>query len=213
MSETNNEDEKDKAKNTEPKEMISMPKEDYNEILGSAKMFKKGYDSLKAEIEELRKGQQGQRDSSLPAVMKKVTERIVTLRVYNGDAVIGYVNKSDRPDGRRFVYQEQDPTNPKEKIDYIDIILSKSEEPVKVQYLDFLNTTDKVACKVLAEKREEKETTHGVTEKIVFSGETRKQTGIIVPLEVAWVERVFTLKLPEDLGGKEVKVNELFVNA
>lgn len=210
MSEKN-EDEKDKKVDTkEGGEMISMPKEDYNEIIGTAKLFKQGYDSLKSEIEELRKGQ---RDSSLPAVMKKITDRIVTLRVYNGDVVTGYVNKSNRPDGRRFVYQEQDPTNPREKIDFIDIILSKSEEPVKVQYLDFLNTTDKVACKVVGEKKEEKEANYGVTEKIVFSGETRKQTGIIVPLEVTWVERVFTLKLPDDLGGKEVKVNELFVNA
>jgi len=146
-----------------------------------------------------------------PKTIKKITEYTASIRKYEGVPVVGYVNHSRLPNGRRFVYQKPDPTNPKEKDDWIDLILHGKDEPVSMLYLDFLNMTDKVVCKI--KKIDTKEQEAPIIEyvnKVEYGDWSRKETDQVVPVEVTYVERTITLTEPE--SGEDLVINELFVN-
>ncbi len=147
-----------------------------------------------------------------PRVMNKITEKVASVRVVDGKIVTGYVNHSKLKDGRRFVYQIPDPTNPKEKIDMIDLVLMGEDEPKTMQYLDFINGSDKIQCKIKSIQAQEKsnEDTAEYVKKAVYGDWSRTVTDIDVPLLDEWVERTYTLENPETKEPFEVR--DLFIN-
>lgn len=152
-------------------------------------------------------------------VRKAVKEHFASLRFIDSRAVVGFVNKGteNRP---RYVYTIQDPKNPKENVEMVELILEgmKDGESVPVNFIEFLSETPRVRCKILGRKEMPWEDTQGTTERTSVPEGTFEvaYSGYRVPVTIEGKTTIFSLEIPasESKDGKtrSIDVHEDYVN-
>lgn len=166
------------VKNEEGEEGVRMSTDDYREFMdGQKKMFGLVGD-LKDQLDALTS------NSKKPSnILKRVNERIISLRVWEGKLVIGFKNVSEYKGKEKFVYSRPDPNNPKEQIEFVQLILDGADEPVEVQYVPFLQGADSTSFKVEEIKRTPIEIDLGYIDKKILDndGYNMVSTNVLVP--------------------------------
>lgn len=153
-----------------------------------------------------------QKESMPTVVTKAIKERKVTIMFIGDKAVTGYVNKGieRRPS---FIYDSIDPKDPKERILYVDLILNGDvKNPVKVNYLEFLQEADRqeLLVKKINEEPWIQDTGKSVEAQEVKEGEwSPTSLGMRVPLVVEGKTRSFVVAMPD---GTEREFDERYVN-
>ncbi len=178
-------------------------------------------DELQAMLNDAaERGAQMAKDSGQTGLVRKaVKEHFASLRFIDGRAVVGFANKGteNRP---QYVYTIQDPKNPKENIEMVELILEgmKESEAMPVNFIEFLSETPRVRCKIVKKTEEPWEITQGTTERTTVpegSYEVSYQ-GYRVPVSIEGKTTVFTLEIPgsESADGKArtLDVHEDYVN-
>jgi hypothetical protein len=167
---------------------------------------------LKALMEQnrelMRQIQEKTQDNGSPIkVHRPITKREVSVRFISNKPVIGFANKGveSRP---TFVYKAPNPSDPKESIEFVDVILLGDKEPIKVPYLDFLRDSDRRQCTVLETKEEPWEIEQGSVRQKSIVDYSSIETDIIVPVLITGVARSFVVLI----DGNRVEINEKYVN-
>lgn len=191
---------------------IEVPEADFKGLLKMVGDLTEKVKSQGVENETLRSMISGIADTSKPT-LKKVMDRFVFLRVVGGKPVKGYVNKAELPGKKKYVYTMPHPQFADEVVEYIDLEILGEEKPVKMKYLDYIQNTERIKCRIAGVKEEEIIENQGEVEKQSFDeshGYRMNRTGIFVPAEVITKVRTFTLELPDKT---EVEIGEDFINA
>lgn len=164
--------------------------------------------ALRASVEKIESGD----GLTNTRILKKITERKVTLRRVDGKVVLGYRNKGTESKPL-FVYEGSDPKDPTKKVWFIDVILEgmKPENAIKIDYKEFLAESERVLCTVASTEEKEWSIDQGMVKKREVDGYSMIELDFDVPVEVIGKTRWFTVKLP-DQDHREVKVHEAYVN-
>ena len=163
---------------------------------------------LRATVEKIESGE-GLADAR---VLKKITERTVTLRRIDGKVVVGYRNKGVE-NKTQYVYEGPDPKDPVKRTLFVDLILEgmAPEAALKVEYREFLAESERVVCKIISTEEKEWMIEQGTVKKREVDGYSMVDLDLDVPIEVTGKTRWFTMRLP-DQDHREVKVHEAYVN-
>lgn len=140
---------------------------------------------------------------------KETKERLVTVFFIADKPVIGYANRGteNRP---KYIYEKRDPMDDKNILAYVDVIVEGREKPISLDYNEFMRECDRKECKVV--KVEEKEWTinQGNTfGRSYMEGTYHMIEGVLVPVEVKGMTRIFTVEIPE---GGEATIHERYIN-
>jgi hypothetical protein len=149
---------------------------------------------------------------STSRVLRQVTDRYVEVRLVDGKVVLGYQNvgSETRPS---YIYQKPDPKDPKQMLDYVNLILEGEEKPFSIDYKQFRTESDQARCKVVESKEIPWRITQGMVKKKEVDGYSTIEVDFDVPLDVLGVTRLFVVEIPKDHGGpRNVKIQEGFVN-
>lgn len=146
-------------------------------------------------------------------VLKRVTERKVEIRMVNDKIVMGYHNRGSatRP---AYVYEKQDPANPTQRLNYIDLVLesAKKDEYITVPDRDFRRETERVKCRVIKVEEEEWIVNQGTVKKRAVEEYSMIEQDYDVPVEIIGKTRWFIIELPAERGARQAKVHESMVN-
>lgn len=145
--------------------------------------------------------------------LKRVTERKVEIRMVDDKAVVGYHNRGtlNRP---TYVYAKQDPANPTQQINFIDLITEgmKEGEYITVQDREFRRETERVKCKVVKVEEQEWILNQGTVRKRAVEEYSMVEQDYEVPVEIVGKTRWFVVELPVERGARRLKVHESMVN-
>lgn len=145
-------------------------------------------------------------------VRKKVREFDYKLRKWDGKIVTSFENMGSdkRP---LYVYDIYD-QDARKMVQYVNLILDGGKEPVKVDYVTFLRDAEIVVARKLSQVEHEEVTEHGLIPKkeMAENGYGMYETMVMVPVEVTSKSYTVTLKLPEDEGGREITINDRWLN-
>lgn len=145
-------------------------------------------------------------------VRKKVREFDYKLRKWDGKIVTSFENMGSdkRP---LYVYDIYD-QDARKMVQYVNLILDGGKEPVKVDYITFLRDAEIVVARKLSQVEHEEVTEHGLIPKkeMAENGYGMYETMVMVPVEVTSKSYTVTLKLPEDEGGREITINDRWLN-
>lgn len=145
-------------------------------------------------------------------VRKKVREFDYKLRKWNGKIVTSFENMGSdkRP---LYVYDIYD-QDARKMVQYVNLILDGGKEPVKVDYITFLRDAEIVVARKLSQVEHEEVTEHGLIPKkeMAENGYGMYETMVMVPVEVTSKSYTVTLMLPEDEGGREITINDRWLN-
>ena len=128
------------------------------------------------------------------------------VRVVDGQAVVAFKNKGidSRP---TYIYTRQDPNDHNKMVNYVDIVLEDGTV-VPVNHIEFLNEAPRVECQIVSRKEHHWISNKGrVTKKEVKDYDT-VELDEEVDQVVKGVTFDYTLKLPEEYGGREVVLSD-----
>lgn len=177
------------------------------EALELVKDYKSELGVLQEEMKNLRSG--GLMNPDVPAnILKRITERYITVRTWHNKYIIGFADKSTEPGIQSFVYAVRDPQDPKTFINYVDLRLLNpdgSESIETVRYTDYVNDTrGRIKMKV-KRVNEKPRTAQSGDQKYIEKAELRDYqylaTGVVVENIVEFVDRTYTVDL-EKIGGE-----------
>lgn len=151
-------------------------------------------------------------------ILRAITERRVEVRMVDGKVVVGYKNRGS--DNRPiYIYDKQnpaDPTNPHNRLLYVDLILEgmkPDDTPISVNYKEFRQESTRVQCKVAATEEKEWVINQGVVRKKEVDEYSTVELDFDVPLDVVGKARFFTVEIPAEHGGpRKLVVHENYVN-
>jgi hypothetical protein len=174
---------------------VEVNESDLKELIAQNREFKARIEGLEAS------------ESSVKKVVKRTKHNEVNVSFIDGKPVIGFINKGveNRP---KYVYSTPDPLNPTQTIEFVDVIVKGSTEPLKVNYLQFIRDSEKRMCKVLETNEEIWEIEQGETVKREVIDYASVETGIVVPVTIEGKVRTFVV----DIDGEKVEINEKYVN-
>lgn len=185
--------------------------ENIKTILEHQKETDRKLEVLAKENKELR-GLNGDRGNKK---LKEITDRTARLRVVDDRVVIGFKNIGSKRKPR-FVYEKQDPSNPKNVINYVDIILEKigdeEEKVISVKHEDFLEESEIVKAKILHIQDKEWDINQGETVKKELNGFSMVELDFTVDMKVKGVTKIYTLQLPSEFDSREVEISENYIN-
>lgn len=143
-------------------------------------------------------------------LLKRVTERHVTLRTIDGKVVVGYRNKGTQ-DQPLFIYTKPDPKDPTQKLEFVDIILdgTKPENAITLPFGEFRKQAGKVIAKVTSIDEKEWEINQGITKKREVDGYSNVELDFDIPMDVVGKTRFFNVELT---NGEKVRLHESYVN-
>ena len=146
--------------------------------------------------------------------LRAVTERTVRIKFVDGKPVVAFKNRGtqERPSYTYERTNPADPTNPNNRILYVDIIKHGDAEATPVQYKEFVREAHSAVCKVVKIDEEEWVMDQGVVKKKEVDGYSMVELDYDVPVEIVGKTRFFTVALPQEYGGGTVKVHEAYVN-
>lgn len=162
------------------------------------------------EMEEAIKGG----DGGTTRLLRRVTERRVSVAMIDGKVVVGFRNVGSETRPQR-VYNKQDPKNPRETIQFVDLILEgmKGNDKLTVPYTEFRKESEKVVCKIIETKEHEWVMNQGTVKKREVEGYSMLELDYDVPLDVVGKVRLYTVEIPESHGGpRKVTVHEDYIN-
>lgn len=170
-------------------ETIDVPREQLAQILRDNEEFR-------AKITQL-ESDRGTVQPVNPLTRNKKKETLIKMRKWNDQYVIGWENKG-KTEKPLYVYSEYNPAT-RENIQFMNLILKGSKEPLKVEYLNYLREAETVYVKMI--KKIEEEPTiidQGTVYKKDFAqnGYGRFETGIEVPVEVIIPNTSYEVDLP-----------------
>lgn len=141
---------------------------------------------------------------------REIKDRKVVIFFINNEPVIGYVNKGS-PNRPVYIYEKPDPNRPGEYLPYVDVLCRNTKDPVKLNYLEFLQESDRQECKILKTEWTEWTENQGRVQGRAFEEGTynMSETGTIVPVEVKGKTAVFTVQLPD---GSQLDIHERYCN-
>lgn len=144
-------------------------------------------------------------------ILKKITARTMTVKTIDDKIVTGFVNKSKHPRLQKFIYKDSDPSDPSQKIDFIDLILEHDEKnPVKMVYTEYMTEVPTYQATVIRTNDKEVAEPKGPPiERVELKDYSMTGTGIFVENEVIYVKRTYDLKLET---GREITLDESMVN-
>jgi len=149
-----------------------------------------------------------QQESSGPKVLSQIKERKVRITFVNGKPVIGFANRGTERT-KSYVYEKPDPNNKNNRLLYIDLILKGQEEPISVNYNEFLREGEAVECVVKSRDEKPWKIEHGMVRQKMVEEYSMVETSVLVPLDVMGVDVKFTVELP---SGELLEVDEKYVN-
>jgi len=149
-------------------------------------------------------------NSNTPTMRTKGTkEKLVKLRRWNGDLVIGWKNMGTEKKPL-YIVSEYDKER-RMNVEYRFVLLKNNpEKAIKVENLVFLQESETVLCKETGLEKKEIVTTHGSVFKkdFVQNGYGMFETQVEVPLEVVEHELFHTVVLED---GEEFTISGRFV--
>jgi len=184
---------------------------DLKAIIAHQKETDKKLEALSKENKELR----GLTSEKGTKRLKEITERRAELRMIDDRIVIGFKNRGTerRP---RYIYEKPDPLNPSTRVNFVDLILegteNKKEEIMPIKHDEFLDESERVSAKIINVKEVPWLIKQGSTRRKEVDGYSLVELDFVVDLEVKGVTRNYTLRLPEEFGGREVTVYEDYLN-
>ena len=172
---------------------------------------------LKAMIDEaVQAGLAGAAGGAVSRSVRKITDRTVTVRMIENRAVIGYVNKSGNDRRPVFIYERPDPTDPKQTISMVDIVLENmadDESPITIPFKQFREESARATCKVVKTEERPWSVSQGAVSVKEVKDYSAVDTGVEVDAEVVGVTRIYTVEVPSEFGGpRTVTVHESMVN-
>lgn len=177
--------------------MIQVPESEFKSLVQGMKKMQGELASMKVE-------------DGKPKLAKQVTDRAITVCFVNNKPVIGYVNRGteDKPS---YIYEGPNPARPTEYILFVDVILKGEKDPLKLQYIEFVEQSEKHECLVTGTRKEPWETVSGTTDRVTVpeGAYYMTPTGVIVPLEVRGVISFYTVTLPD---GTSLELHERYAN-
>lgn len=189
------EDNKTPAKSTESKgKKIEVSETDLKELIEQNKALVDENKGLNERITAIETG--------VPPVLQKVKERTCRLRVVDGKVVLGWTDKK--------VYSEYSKDR-REDMLYIDLLLQGASKPKKMEYLNFLNNSERIIVKIIKVDDEPIEKVDSFVNKKEYNGDFgMNETDVRVPVEVNSVHKTYTVELPD---GSHEEIDEEFINA
>lgn len=210
---------------TEESKTVEVPKEVLSQLLerieASETLNKQLVESEKNRSDEMAVMRQKLSEMSKDQIpfAETVKDHVLRLRVVDGKPVIGFHNKSKMPNRTKYVYQEVDPNDKTQVNEYIDVLLLGEKEPRKMLYLEeFMSSDDVIECKIIETKKEQKEISHGVVDKIAYNhGDySSSLAGYKVPVKTLYDVITHKVELPEgfypESGERQIEVSEYVVN-
>lgn len=153
------------------------------------------------------------RDKQGPNVLKKITDRIVSLRFVNGKAVIGYKNRGveARP---QYVYEKKDPIDQTKTVLFVDLILEGETEAFPIDYNEFLREAERVECTVKKVEETEWTINQGYVKRKEVDEYSTVELPNDVPVDIVGRSRVFTVNVPSNGASapRELAISEHYVN-
>lgn len=191
--------------------MAEITREEMQELLANQKTIMAQNEKLAQENAELKGLMNGESQGST-RILRRVTERKVTVRMVDGKVVLGYGNRGSdtRP---VYIYEKPDPKDPTQRIQFVDLILEGAKEVSSVNFKEFRTESARVECKIL--KTDEKEWTinQGVVKKKEVEEYSSIELDFDVPLDVVGITRLYTVEIPREFGGpRNVVVQDRYCN-
>jgi hypothetical protein len=187
-----------------------MNPEEIKEILANQREIMSQNAKLAQENLELKGLIQGDNQENT-RIVRRITERLVEVRFVNNKVVVGFKNigTQSRP---QYVYSKPDPKNPRETIEFVDIIL-EDKTVLTVDYREFRRESAKAKCKVLKTEENEWVMNQGMVRKKEVEEYSSIELDMDVPLDVVGKTRFYTVQIPQDFGGaREMRIHENYVN-
>lgn len=187
-----------------------MDPEELKGLLASVKEISEQNKKILAENAEL-KSMMGEGGGN-SRILKRVTQRIVEVRLIDNKAVIGYMNKGTDT-SPVYWYKMPNPRDPKEMVDMVDLVLEGSNTPYPVEMSIFRKESQRAKCKILNTKEKEWIENQGVVKKREIEEYSSIELDFDVPLDVIHKTYLYTVEIPKEFGGpREVVVGESMVN-
>lgn len=167
--------------------------------------------ALKKTVEQL--GSNAVAQSPGLQVRRKTRDFDYTLRKWDGKVVLGFENMGTekRP---LFVYDIYD-KELRKNVPFVNLILKDEKDTLKkIDYITFLRDAEKVKARMISKEEHEDVKEYGMIPKkeMAENGYGMYETMVMVPVEVVTKTYTMTLKLAEDEGGEEIKVNSQWLN-
>lgn len=142
---------------------------------------------------------------------REITERKITVFFIDNEPVIGYVNRGSEVKPT-YIYEKPDANRPGEYLPFVDVLTRNHlDKPYKINYIEFLQESDRKECKVIKVEWKPWVINQGRTAARSFEEGTYNMTesGTIVPVEVKGKTGIYTVELPD---GSQVEIHERYAN-
>lgn len=133
-------------------------------------------------------------------------ETLLKMRKWQDKYFIGFVNKG-KENKPLYIYNEYNPQT-REMVQFCDVILDGADEPVKLEYVEFLRESERVLVKMKKKvELEDKVTRQGMIQKKDFAdnGYGMFETMVNVPVDVIEKQYAFVVELED---GRELEVTQ-----
>lgn len=192
----------------EPKsDKIEVSREMLMELIESNKEMKKSIEVLNANASATSgMGNNG------PMVLRKNRDIKLHLLKWNDQYFLGYQNMG-RENKPLYVYKEYN-AQTRENVEFVNVILEGSPEPIKMEYVTFLREAERVEVLKVSQVERETVIEQGMVYKKDFAenGYGMFETMVQVPVEIISKEYTYTVKLPAEDGGRELVIDGKWVN-
>lgn len=187
-----------------------MDKEELQGLLASIKEMTEQNKKILSENAEL-KAMMGD-GAGTSRILKRVTQRVVEVRMIDGKVVMGYINHGTDK-SPQFWYQKPDPKNQNQMIDWVDLVLEGAKEAMPVQVSSFRKESQRVKCRIVKVDEKEVIENQGVVKKREIEEYSSIELDFDVPLDVIHKVFFYDVEVPREFGGpREIKVHERMVN-
>jgi hypothetical protein len=205
MEDTEEEEEAPKASGKASSKKIEVDKDLLSQLIASNNEMKKS-------IEMLERNASAKNGESMPTILRKAKESHLTMMKWNGKYFLGYENVG-RPTKPLYVYNEYNPQT-RENVSFVNVILEGEKDPIKLDYITFLREAERVTVKKTKQEEREEVVEQGMVFKKDFAenGYGQFETMVQVPVEIITKEYTFTVKLPEEDGGRELVIDSKWIN-
>lgn len=133
-------------------------------------------------------------------------ETLLKMRKWQDKYFIGFANKG-KENKPLYIYNEYNPQT-REMVQFCDVILDGADEPVKLEYVEFLRESEKVLVKMKKKiELEDKVTRQGMVQKKDFAdnGYGMFETMVNVPVDVIEKQYAFVVELED---GRELEISQ-----
>lgn len=145
-------------------------------------------------------------------MLKRVTQRIVEVRMIDGKVALGYVNHGTE-NSKSFFYEKPDPKDARNMITMADVVLEGSKEALSIDWKQFRKESKRVKCKILKTDEKEWIENQGTVKKREIEEYSSIELDFEVPLDVIHKSYFYTVEVPKEFGGpREVVIGESMVN-